>query len=212
MQAAETLCANQRGVMFTHSDEKYKGHGAGKTPLAVSPTRRYADMPICRHADGASPYQPLGADFASTLYSTCMSLPPLLSLHRYFVAAARMQHHFESNLVPFEEPHGTVQDPNREALELFAGPRGNFMYYWYGSLYVVVEGFHASKLHDPRLTTLLRSPNTDRLRDCWMVAFHFQPDYFSRELLEATKEPDFVRWVRELMTAFRAHFERQLVS
>lgn len=124
-----------------------------------------------------------------------------------------MQHHFESNLVPFEEPDAdTVQDPHREALELFAGPRGNFMYYWYGSLYVVVEGFQASKLHDPRLTTLLRSSHTDRLRDCWMVAFHFQPDHFSHELLEATKEPDFVRWVRELMTAFRAHFERQLVS
>lgn len=142
-----------------------------------------------------------------------MSLPPLLCLHRYFVAAARMQHHFESNLVPFEEPDAdTVQDPHREALELFAGPRGNFMYYWYGSLYVVVEGFQASKLHDPRLTTLLRSSHIERLRDCWMVAFHFQPDHFSRELLEATKEPDFVRWVRELMTAFRAHFERQLVS
>jgi len=155
----------------------------------------------------------LGADSASPLYTICMSLPPLLCLHRYFVAAARMQHHFESNLVPFEESdRGAVQDPNREALELFAGPRGNFMYYWYGSLYVVVEGFLASKLHDPRLTALLRSPNTDRLRRCWRVAFHFQPDYFSEELLEATKEPDFTRWVRELMTAFRAYFDRQLGS
>ena len=165
------------------------------------------------HLSWHLPYDTLGADFGPTLYSICMSLSPLLCLHRYFVAAARMQHHFESNLVPFEEPDAdAVQDPNRQALELFAGPRGNFMYYWYGSLYVVVEGFQASKLHDPRLTTLLRSPNTDRLRRCWMVAFHFQPDYFSEELLEATKEPDFIKWVRELMTAFRAHFDRQLVS
>jgi hypothetical protein len=28
-----------------------------------------------------------------------MSFPPPLSLHHYFVVAARMRHHFESNLV-----------------------------------------------------------------------------------------------------------------
>ena len=61
-----------------------------------------------------------------------------------------MQHHFDSNLVPFEDTQsGTKEDPNRAVLELFAGPRGNFMYYWYGSLYVIVEGFQNLHLNDP---------------------------------------------------------------
>jgi len=80
-----------------------------------------------------------------------MSVSPVFALHRYFVAASRMQHHFESNLVPFEEPQSAApEDPNRQALEVFAGPRGNFMYYWYGSLYVVVEGFRNLHLNDQR--------------------------------------------------------------
>jgi hypothetical protein len=36
-------------------------------------------------------------------YSVSMSFPAPLSLHHYFVVAARMQHHFESNLVAVEE-------------------------------------------------------------------------------------------------------------
>src|SRR5260370_34883236 len=39
----------------------------------------------------------------SRSYSVSMSFPAPLSLHHYFVVAARMQHHFESNLVAVEE-------------------------------------------------------------------------------------------------------------
>ena len=60
-----------------------------------------------------------------------MSFPASLSLHHYFVVAARMQHHFESNLVAVEESGvAALQDPDLAAFELFSGPRGNFMYYW----------------------------------------------------------------------------------
>ena len=71
-----------------------------------------------------------------------MSFPAPLSLYHYFVVAARMQHHFESNLVAVEESGvAALQDPDLDAFELFSGPRGNFMYYWYASLCVVVQGF-----------------------------------------------------------------------
>ena len=89
---------------------------------------------------------------ATTLYSFLMSFPPLLSLHHYFVVAARMRHHFESNLVAVEEPSvAALQDPDLAVFELFSGPRGNFMYYWYASLYVVVQGYRNLKLIDPRI-------------------------------------------------------------
>jgi hypothetical protein len=140
-----------------------------------------------------------------------MSFSPVLSLHRYFVAAARMQHHFESNLVPFEEPQaGAFQDANRAVLEAFAGPRGNFMYYWYGSLYVVVEGFRDLQLTDPTIEALLGSRNVNVLRRCRNGAFHFRPTYFSARSLKRIERPDFTAWVRELMTAFRGYFDREL--
>src|ERR1700737_2836699 len=140
-----------------------------------------------------------------------MSFSPVLSLHRYFVAAARMQNHFESNLVPFEEPQaGALQDANRAVLELFAGPRGNFMYYWYASLYVVVEGFQNLHLNDPTIEALVQSPNANALRRCRNAVFHFRPSYLSARSLKLISSPDFVRWVRELMTAFRAYLDREL--
>ena len=136
-----------------------------------------------------------------------MSFPELISLHHYFVVAARMRHHFESNLIAVEEPRdAALQDPDRAAFELFSGPRGNFMYYWYASLYVVVQGFRNLKLVDPRINPLLASPNVKALRRCWNGVFHFQPDYFSAKLLDPMESPNFIGWVRELMEAFNAYF------
>ena len=121
-----------------------------------------------------------------------------------------MQHHFESNLVPLEEPQSATQeDPNR-VLELFAGPRGNFMYYWYGSLYVVVEGFRKLQLNDQSIDGLLGSPNVNALRRCRNGAFHFRPTYFSSRSLKVIGSVEFVRWVREVMTAFRSYFDREV--
>src|SRR5258707_5443458 len=113
-------------------------------------------------------------------YNVFMSFPPTLSLHHYFVVAARMRHHFESNLVAVEEPRvAALQDPDLAAFELFSGPRGNFMYYWYASLYVVVRGFRNLRLIDARINALLASPNVKPIRRCWNGVFNYQPDYFS---------------------------------
>jgi hypothetical protein len=142
-----------------------------------------------------------------------MSFSPVLSLHSYFVAASRMQHHFESNLAPFEGPQSAApEDRNRQALELFGGPRGNFMYYWYGSLYVVIEGFRSLHLTDQGIEALLGSPNANALRRCRNGAFHFKPTYFSARSLKVINAPDFVSWVREVMAAFRNYFDRELKS
>ena len=138
-----------------------------------------------------------------------MSFPPLLSLHHYYVVTARMRHHFEANPVAVEEPSvAALQDPYLAALELFSGPRGNFMYYWYASLYVVVQGFRKLRSTDPRINALLASPNVRALRRCWNGVFHYQPDYFSAK--PPIQSPDFIGWVRELMEAFDAYFARKI--
>jgi hypothetical protein len=137
-----------------------------------------------------------------------MSFPWPFSLHHYFVVAARMQRHFEANPVPVEEPvAAALQDV--AAFEIFSGPRGNFMYYWYASLYVVVQGFANLKLSDPKIDALLASPNVKVLRRCWNGVFHFQPDYFAKKLFEPMQSSDFTGWVRELMEAFRAYIARE---
>ena len=147
----------------------------------------------------------------SRSYSISMSFPAPLSLYHYFVVAARMQHHFESNMVAVEESGvAALQDPDLAAFELFSGPRGNFMYYWYASLYVVVRGFRNLRLIDPRINALLASPNVKALRRCWNGVFHYQPDYFSATLLEPIQSPNFIGWVRELMEAFCAYFAREI--
>jgi hypothetical protein len=95
----------------------------------------------------------------SRAYSVSMSFPAPLSLYHYFVVAARMHHHFESNLVAVEESGvAALQDPDLAAFELFSGPRGNFMYYWYASLCVVVQGFRHLKLVDPRVAECQGAP------------------------------------------------------
>ena len=122
-----------------------------------------------------------------------------------------MQHHSESNLVPFENAESATQeDPNRAALELFAGPRRNFMYYWYASLYVVIEDFQKLQLNDPAIEAIVQSPNANALRRCRKAVFHFRPSYLSARSLERISAPDFVGWVRELMIAFRAYLDREL--
>ena len=112
-----------------------------------------------------------------------MSFPAPLSLHHYFVVAARMQHHFESNLVAVEESGvAALQDPDLAAFELFSGPRGNFMHYWYASLTVVVQGFRNLKLVDPRVDALLASPNVKALRRCWKWRLSFSARLLFREV------------------------------
>ena len=127
------------------------------------------------------------------------------------VAERQPRYGGKRDLVAVEESGvAALQDPDLAAFELFSGPRGNFMYYWYASLCVVVQGFRNLKLVDPRVDALLASPNVKALRRCWNGVFHFQPDYFSAKLLEPMQAPDFIGWVRELMEAFRAYFAREI--
>jgi hypothetical protein len=52
-----------------------------------------------------------------------------------------------------------------------------YMSYWYGALYVVIEGWRELKLADTGIDNLLESPNVDLLRKYRNGVFHFQADY-----------------------------------
>ena len=79
------------------------------------------------------------------------------------------------------------------------------MTYWYGGLYVVIEGWRAPELHDPEVDELLDSPNTGLLKRFRNGAFHFQQKWLDARISEFMGSPDSVPWVRRLTAAFRRH-------
>ena len=71
-----------------------------------------------------------------------------------------------------------------------------FMSYWYGSLYVVIEGWHRLNLHDDKIDELLKSPNVALLKRYRNAAFHYQDEWLHSKLTDFCGSPDGVTWVR----------------
>jgi hypothetical protein len=139
--------------------------------------------------------------------------PPILSLHRYFLAAARMQRAYERVLSSseLEQKHQTMRT-DLFAAYLHSGP-ASVLYYWYGALYVVKEGYDELGLSHPRVDALLKSTaNVRALKRCRNGAFHFQKNYFDERFLELMYQPFFVQWVRDLTEAFRECIESQIAK
>lgn len=68
--------------------------------------------------------------------------PPLVTLHRYFIAANKMRMRFEKALSdPKVVNRFPDADPLARLVVLHADDYGIFMFYWYAGLHVVVEGF-----------------------------------------------------------------------
>lgn len=81
------------------------------------------------------------------------------------------------------------------------------MSYWYGGLYVVIEGWKELKLKDNIIDSLLDSPNVDLLRRYRNGTFHFQRNYFDERLLRFMRDGiDCVPWIRNLNQEFGRYF------
>jgi hypothetical protein len=80
------------------------------------------------------------------------------------------------------------------------------MSYWYGGLYVVIEGWRALKLVDPVIDTLLLSPNVRLLRRYRNGTFHFQKKYVSDKCTEMFAKDGTATWARKLNTEFGRYF------
>lgn len=81
------------------------------------------------------------------------------------------------------------------------------MSYWYGGLYVVIEGWRELELRDPQIDALLASPNVDLLKRYRNGIFHYQRRYFDERFVELIRDgEDVVNWVRELNSQFGRFF------
>jgi hypothetical protein len=85
---------------------------------------------------------------------------------------------------------------------------GLFLSYWYGALYVVVEGWEELKLSDQDVDKLLRSPNVKLLKRFRNGVFHFQKRYFDGRFTDFISAKDTVEWVHNLTDAIGAYFRR----
>jgi hypothetical protein len=77
--------------------------------------------------------------------------------------------HFEAALI--QNPGSLEEFPQKDpaktilaAVKLFSTDPGIFMSYWYGSLYVVIEGWKQLRLRDPKIDPLLLSPNVSNFQ------------------------------------------------
>jgi len=85
------------------------------------------------------------------------------------------------------------------------------MSYWYGGLYVVIEGWIELALQDKAVNTLLNSPNVDLLKRYRHGVFHFQKEYYDKRFTEfITEGQNCVVWVRQLREAFSNYFLEKL--
>jgi len=151
----------------------------------------------------------------------------LLTLHRYFCWATTLQKRLKeaggclSETISEERTSAGVDLRNASAdlltfmdlSQLISGDFGLYFFYYYGTLYVVVEGFCDLKLRDTAVEKLLRSPHTDALRRSRNGAFHFQKEYLTPKLLDPyLGEDDFVDWAFSLHDALRACINRELTA
>lgn len=119
----------------------------------------------------------------------------LFTLHRYYIWANRMRTHFDEVLskgVPV----------GKDEIECFL-----YMSYWYGGLYVVIEGWRELKITDPVIDTLLQSPNVQLLRRYRNGTFHFQRKYLDEKFTDLFAKGSYtVAWVRNLNVEFGRYF------
>ena len=125
----------------------------------------------------------------------------LFALHRYFIWSDRMRVHFDNALRNKEKlDHGSFQ------IETFL-----YMSYWYGGLYVLIEGWKELKLSDQKVNSLIESPNVDLLRRYRNGIFHFQKDYYDKRFMDFMSEGENCAvWVRQLRKAFGDYFLKNL--
>jgi hypothetical protein len=120
-----------------------------------------------------------------------------LTLHRYFIWANRMRTHLDEVL-----SKGAPVEETKTQIESLL-----YMSYWYGGLYVVIEGWRELKLTDPVIDTLLQSPNVQLLRRYRNGTFHFQRKYLDERFTDLfAKGTDVVAWVRNLNSEFGRYF------
>lgn len=101
---------------------------------------------------------------------------------------------------------------DQESLRGDTWPLTALMSYWYGSVYVVVEGYVELQYADPEVDNLLKSHRKDSLRRYRNGVFHFQPKFIDKRFTELLTDEEHVAWVHKLHRALRRFCDVELAS
>lgn len=123
----------------------------------------------------------------------------IFNLYKYFIWADRMKTAYDALL------DKNVQEPIPRAK--FEMESNLYMSYWFGALYVVIEGWKQLHLSDRKIASLLDSPNVNLLRRYRNGVFHFQRDYFDERFLSFLRDGiNRIEWTRNLHHEFEEYF------
>lgn len=127
-----------------------------------------------------------------------------LALHRYFIWANQMRGHFEEVL---SKHSGPVKKTKKFWIE-----SNLYMSYWYGGLYVVIEGWRKLQLVDSVIDELLGSKNVELLKRYRNGVFHFQSKYSNSRFTDfMTVGENAVEWIRQLNKEFGRYFRNRIL-
>jgi hypothetical protein len=101
------------------------------------------------------------------------------------MAASLMAQEFDKRLADPLDKAMRGGDP----MAFMVSKAGLKMCFWYGTLFVVVEGWKESRLSDPEVDRLLSSPKTELLRRFRNGMFHFQTDHWLPTKFSSFFEP-----------------------
>ena len=107
-------------------------------------------------------------------------------MREYFDAGLEKEPQDFTNLAKEKDPAKVIV----AALTFFGTGSGIFMSYWYGSLYVVIEGWRQLGLSDSKIDPLLLSPNVRLLKKYRDGVFHFQRNYYDERFFNFIKSAD----------------------
>jgi len=123
------------------------------------------------------------------------------SLHRYYLWANFMRTQFDEVLIKSK----VDKEFDAEGINKFM-----FMSFWYGELYVVIEGWNNLQLTDKTVDALLaESDMVNLLKRYRNGTFHYQRSYFDSRFIDLMSEDRTVKWIRKLNNALGAYFLRQ---
>lgn len=119
------------------------------------------------------------------------------ALSRYFIWADKMRYDFHRLIIAKE---------NQDEF-IFLEYVHIYMSYWYGALFVLIEGWQFLKLHDEAIDKLLESPYLDLLRRYRNAVFHFQSKFSDKRFVELMLSgEECVDWVRQVHAEFGRYF------
>ena len=130
----------------------------------------------------------------------------LLLLYRYFAWADAMRENYD---VAKQQDIPRIEKARAEGESYpyhWAMHAEMYMFYWFSTLQIVIEGWYQLRQAEPRVKELLRSPHTKLLRDFRNATFHPSDWTDERIMALVQKGEESYRWVVALTDAFRDFF------